>query len=517
MKYLSICSGVEAATVAWHHMGWTPVGFSEIEPFPSAVLKHHYPSVPNYGDMTTIPDRILSGEIEAPDLLVGGTPCQAFSIAGLRNSLEDARGNLSLVFIRIANATDHVRAARGQQPCIILWENVPGVYSTKDNAFGSFLAGLADEDTALQPPGGKWTNAGAVFSPKRAVAWRTLDAQYFGVAQRRRRCFVVASARTGFNPAAVLFEFGGVRRDSAPSRSTGQSVAGYVESSFGQYREDAIAGTSKASGGVLGGGSETFITQEVVGTLDRECGGTKLSHQTALSGHLLPVVQVYETHPADSRVREMGDVCQTVTSRWGTGGGNIPLAMQSHPLVLEDQGGSVINTRQDGTVGTLRAQTHGHEPSVLHPMIFQDSQFGVKEYDSAGTIRAGRIPEHQMVIQNIDATLNKSELPLGFNGRGDGSDWQIDMTPTMRALANTNGKQAGGAGLSIMHQMAVRRLTPIECERLQGFPDNYTNIPWRKKPESPDSPRYKAMGNSMAVPVMRWIGKRIQMVENNEL
>ena len=225
MRFGSVCSGIEAASVAWNPLGWKAAWLSEIEPFPSAVLAHHYPDVPNLGDMTTLPERILSGEVEAPDLFCGGTPCQAFSVAGLRKSLDDARGNLSLTFCEIANAIDDVRSVRGDAPAIIFWENVPGVLSTKDNAFGCFLAGLAGEDGELVPAGGKWTNAGCVYGPQRTVAWRVLDAQYFGVAQRRRRVFVVASAREGFDPAAVLFEFDGVRRDTAPSREAGKESA----------------------------------------------------------------------------------------------------------------------------------------------------------------------------------------------------------------------------------------------------------------------------------------------------
>ena len=225
MRFGSVCSGIEAASVAWKPLGWEAAWLSEIEPFPCAVLKHHYPDVSNYGDMTTLPERILSGEIEAPDVFCGGTPCQAFSVAGLRNSLDDARGNLSLTFVGIANAIDYVRSVRSDAPGIIFWENVPGVLSTKDNAFGCFLGALSGEDDPIIPPGEKWTNAGCVYGPQRTVAWRVLDAQYFGVAQRRKRVFVVASARTDFDPAAVLFEFDGVRRDTAPSREKGKSIA----------------------------------------------------------------------------------------------------------------------------------------------------------------------------------------------------------------------------------------------------------------------------------------------------
>ena len=219
MKYLSICSGIEAASVAWESLGWKPLAFSEIEPFPRAVLAHHYPDVPIYGDFTKLRDEAF---IADADVLVGGTPCQAFSVAGLRKSLDDDRGNLSLEFVRLADAIDDLRHAAGRQPAIIVWENVPGVFSVKDNAFGAFLAGLAGEDTSITPPRGKWTDAGVVAGPQRAVAWRVLDAQYFGLAQRRRRVFVVASAQEGFDPAAVLLEFEGLRRDSPPRREAGQ-------------------------------------------------------------------------------------------------------------------------------------------------------------------------------------------------------------------------------------------------------------------------------------------------------
>jgi DNA (cytosine-5)-methyltransferase 1 len=249
MNYLSLCSGIEAASTAWHTLGWKPFAFSEIEPFPCAVLQHHWPHVSNLGDMTRYAEW---RDLHEVDLLVGGTPCQAFSVAGLRKSLDDARGNLSLTYISILNKIDHERSIRLLQPAICVWENVPGVLNTKDNAFGCFLAGLAGEDTPLEPPRGKWTNAGCVYGPQRAVAWRVLDAQYFGVAQRRRRVFVVASARDGFDPSQVLFEFEGVRRDSPPSREARKDAtcgvgAGFTASSFGQYEHGV--GTLRSAGG----------------------------------------------------------------------------------------------------------------------------------------------------------------------------------------------------------------------------------------------------------------------------
>jgi DNA (cytosine-5)-methyltransferase 1 len=222
MKYLSVCSGIEAATVAWHPLGWEPLAFSEIEPFPRKVLAHHYPDVPLHGDFTILKDQPW---IKDADLLVGGTPCQAFSVAGLRQSLADDRGNLTLEFVRLANAIDDLRHAGDE--CVILWENVPGVLSVKDNAFGCLLAAIVGNDTPLIPTGGKWTNAGMVIGPKRSASWRILDAKYFGVAQRRRRVFVVASARDGFDPSEVLFERKSMCGHSAPSNPP-QERAGRV-------------------------------------------------------------------------------------------------------------------------------------------------------------------------------------------------------------------------------------------------------------------------------------------------
>jgi DNA (cytosine-5)-methyltransferase 1 len=422
MRFGSVCSGIEAASVAWHPLGWRAAWVAEIEAFPSAVLAHHYPDVPNLGDMTTLPESIVMGHVEAPDVFCGGTPCQAFSVAGLRKSLDDARGNLSLTFCEIANAIDISRAHDNLDPCIVFWENVPGVLNTKDNAFGCFLAGLAGEDDALVPPGGRWSDAGCVLGPQRAVAWRILDAQHFGLAQRRRRVFVVASAREGFDPAAVLFEFEGVRRDSPPSREARQGTA----------HATAPCLTSSGRGVERTGdtrGQDPVVA--VVGAMSSS-GGTERKHghgwgqQDWEQGYCVPVAY---------------------------GGNN-----QAGPID--------VATARNGCA------------SASGRMDFESETF---------------------LVQPV------AHSPRGFDASEGG-------TPL-----DTDGHSV--AVVAAQRAMQVRRLTPVECERLQGFPDNYTAIPWRGKPasECPDGPRYKALGNSWAVPCVRWIGWRIAAQVYGEL
>lgn len=369
MIYGSICSGIEAATVAWESLGWKAAWFAEIEAFPSAVLAERWPEVVNLGDMTKIAAAVRAGEVQAPDVMVGGTPCQAFSIAGLRNGLSDARGKLTLSYVELANAIDDKRIERGEEEAIFVWENVPGVLTSHDNAFGCFLAGLAGESCELKPSGGKWTHSGCVYGPQRTIAWIVKDSQYFGVAQRRKRVFVVASARKGFDPGQVLFESEGVRRDTPPSREPQTAVAA--------------------------------LTARGVGT----CGA---DDNQAQAGHLLAF-----------------------------GGGNT--------------GGNI------NVAACLTAKG-------------QRIDFEVETFAVHGT-------------QDPDTNLE---------------------------LAHTLGRNHGQEN-AISNGVQVRRLMPVECERLQGFPDNHTLISWRGKEatECPDGPRYRAIGNSMAVPVMRWIGERI--------
>jgi DNA (cytosine-5)-methyltransferase 1 len=458
MRFLSVCSGIEAASVAWKPLGWKASGFAEIEPFPCAVLAHHYPDVPNHGDMMLLPSKIRAGEVEAPDLLCGGTPCQAFSVAGLRQSLDDARGNLTLTFCEIADAIDSKR----EQPCIVFWENVPGVLNTKDNAFGCFLGALAGEDDALVAPGGRWANAGFVDGPQRAVAWRVLDAQYFGVAQRRRRVFVVASARADFDPAAVLFEFEGVRRDTAPSREAGQAAARIVAPSLTASNDPSRSPQSSE------------VTQQVA---------------AVVAARMVAFGEYVDDGTASAmKARDYKDATDLVAQPISYGIPGNWIGRQP------ENGGNSTQFMEEVAPCLTSADKHGvAQPIAFEPGKLKRLGYGDAEPGLSPTLRADAGDNQLAVAQPVDFRNLKYH--------------EGEVAGTMQA------KVSGGYSLNYMtgiqQHMAVRRLTPVECERLQGFSDNYTNIPWRKQPTAPDGPRYKALGNSWAVPVVRWIGERI--------
>lgn len=199
----SLCSGIEAGTVALNGMDYEFKWYSEIAEFPSSVLATHFPETPNLGDMTTIPDKISSEEIDAPDLICGGTPCQAFSFTGFRTGLNDERGNLTLRFIDVINANDKIRQKKGLRKTVVFWENVEGVLSDKTNAFGCLVSYLAGLENAISRE--KWSKAGILRGPDRNVAWRVLDAKYFGVPQQRKRLYLLAGGKD-FSPENVIFE-----------------------------------------------------------------------------------------------------------------------------------------------------------------------------------------------------------------------------------------------------------------------------------------------------------------------
>jgi DNA (cytosine-5)-methyltransferase 1 len=415
MRYLSICSGIEAATAAWHPLGWTPAAFAEIDRFPSAALAYHYPAVPNLGDFT----RIEAADVGAIDLLVGGTPCQSFSIAGLRGGLADDRGNLALEFLRLAQRT---------RPRWLVWENVPGVLSSNAGRdFGAILGGMVE--------------LGYGF------AYRILDAQYFGLAQRRKRVFVVGYLGDWRRAAAVLFERESLSGHPAPRRKARQDVAGTFS-------------------------SETFI-----------------AHALGAEGF--------------------------DASEDGTGRGT-PLVSAPIPIDMRQasRGETMTNNRPDGSSGGAPGTGIGEagDPSpslgLSHvPAIAFDckasGQFGFQHGEIAPTLRAmGHKASHQNAGGQVAVAFHE-------NGRGE-----LTTNETAGSL-NAGGGKPGQGYPAIAQNFGVRRLTPRECERLQGFPDDFTLIPWRGKPAElcPDGPRYRALGNSMAVPVMAWIGRGISAVE----
>ena len=405
MFYGSVCSGIEAASVAWHPLGWRAAFLSEIEPFPRAVLAHHFADVPLHGDFTTIE----AGQYEPIDLLVGGTPCQSFSIAGLRGGLADDRGNLALEYCRLADAL---------KPRWIVWENVLGVLSSNGGRdFGSIL--------------------GAMGELGYGVAYRVLDAQHFGVPQRRRRVFVVGYSGDWRRAAAVLFERESLRRNPAPRRKARKDVAPTISA--------------------------------------RPTGGGGLGTDFDLDGGLI----------ASDYVPQI--VNQAMTAKWRKGSSG-PSGDEHHNLIAHALRGEGFDASEDGT---------GRGTPIV-PLAFMSNARGANlsvGHDMTPTLRIGGGGGNSMAVA------------FDLRGRAGGA-----MMEGPHDTANIRAA-SGGSSRSYVAASAVRRLTPRECERLQGFPDNWTDVPYRGK-QAADGPRYKALGNSMAVPVMRWLGERIQMVED---
>jgi DNA (cytosine-5)-methyltransferase 1 len=370
------------------------------------VLEHHYPDVPLHGDFTSITE----DEYGSIDLLVGGTPCQSFSIAGLRGGMDDDRGNLALEFIRLAHRT---------LPQWLVWENVPGVLSSnKGRDFGSFLGALAE--------------IGYGF------AYRVLDAQYFGVAQRRRRVFVVGYLGDWKRAAAVLFERESLSGNPAPSREEGEKASRNsgerlaVSSGQGWWRE-------------AGDVAQTLRAQESANKAD-----TLYVPQPC--NEVAPAVT---TGPPFSRTGNERVECEAIV-----------------PVTARMRGFGDYEC--DGTASALKARDYKDATDLVAYPI--NTQLGLRGPDTSNSSREG----------------------LGIGKEGD-------PAYTLQAAHSH----------AVASNLSVRRLTPTECERLQGFPDGFTQIPYRNKPaeKCPEGPRYKALGNSMAVPVMRWIGERIQQVE----
>ncbi|WP_394065384.1 DNA cytosine methyltransferase [Alcaligenes sp. WGS1538] len=478
MRFLSVCSGIEAASVAWNPLGWRAVAFSEIEPFPCAVLAHHYPDIPNWGDMT----KFQEWPDEPIDLLCGGTPCQSFSVAGLRKGLDDPRGNLMLTFGAIAAK---------YRPRWLVWENVPGVLSSnRGRDFGAFLRMLGQ--------------LGYGF------AYRVLDAQYFGVPQRRRRVFVVGCLGDWRAAAAVLFERHSLSGDPAPRRETGQGLAADIAPSLvssgrgveqiGETRDqDPVIAVDGCGASLMAfGGNNTAGPIDVA---------TALNVCASASGRM---DFDSETFIAHSLRGEGFDASED-----GTGRGTpiIPVPFDTTQITSK---GNYSRPRAGDPCHPLAAGAHA--PAIAFDCKSSGQNgFGV-EVEMASTLRA---------MSHAGSHANgggHQAVAVALRGREAGATAEMGDEVGHALRASTGG----GDKPHVLAQMQVRRLTPEECEALQAFPRNYTRIPWKAgywpadkhsaeirdavASMCPDGPRYKALGNSWCVTNVRWIGERIQQV-----
>ena len=474
MNYLSVCSGIEAATVAWKPLGWKAVAFAEIEPFPRAVLSHHYPDVPLHGDFTE-----LEGTEHGPiDILVGGTPCQSFSVAGLRAGMADPRGNLALGFLGLA--------ARAR-PTWVVWENVPGVLSSnKGRDFGAFLGALGE--------------LGYGF------AYRVLDAQYFGVPQRRRRVFVVGHLGDWRRAAAVLFERESMSGNPPPSREAGARVA--------KTLAGGAQGRGYGSPSGSGGGGVELVTKPVA-VHENQQGHIGLS-ETAYAlgqgggkpGQGYPAVLAMNLRGREGGAMPEHAVAALTANGVGTCGADDNQAQAGHlvpetatALRARDAKGSPDSDATQTLVASLRAASGGSSRSYV--AYGGNNTSGPVDVATAVNAHGG-----------TGRSDFESETFVAHTLRGEGHDASEDGTGRGVPLVTFRGEMSVPAWdvAALTARWAVRRLTVDECESLQGFPRGYSQVPYRGKPAA-DSPRYKALGNSMAVPVMRWIGERIQMVE----
>lgn len=496
MRYLSLFSGIEAASCAWQSLGWELVGLSEIEKFPCNVLKRHYPKVPNLGDIAKITSDDLS-KLGHIDLIVGGSPCQGFSVAGKQEGLKDERSGLAKEYIRVLSIV---------KPKWLVWENVPGVFGTNGgDDFRSFVKEITDIGYG--------------------ICWRVLDAQYFGVAQRRRRVFLVGYLGDWRPAYKVLFECEslprylealkrtkenlakgtkrGIRKTGSNCLNPWSNVPPVVgEGAFYSYKEVKTASTLKAAGGALGGGSENFV----IGL-----NGTE---------KMCPVI------------KENGEGLTLVTRHY-----------KDPPIILDDQGGRVMNVSADGKVGTLRAETHSHQPIVTeiyrissyhsNAMKSDNPNSGIYKTDLSNTLDA---PDPTPACQQggiavVSSAAFKPEQGSAARGVGWKEEQSLTLTGNAPAVSvqgymigrkEENGPQGNGVNIeksftlnttdchALYFHARVRKLTPIECLRLQGFPDD-----WFEGVEGySDTAAYKAIGNSMAVPCMRWVGKMIERVNN---
>jgi DNA (cytosine-5)-methyltransferase 1 len=521
MRYISLFSGIEACSVAWEPLGWEPVVFADFEGFPSAVLAHHYPNVPNLGDVTKVNWNEYKGKA---DVVVGGSPCQSFSVAGKRLGMDDPRGNLALHYARIV---------REVEPTWFLYENVPGLLSSDGGRdMGALIATLGDIGYGL--------------------AWRVLDAQFFGVAQRRRRVFIVGHASGDWRrAAAVLFESEGLSRNPPPRPSKGQDPASAAQvgpgsDRFGRGRviDTVTAKWAKGADVQLGsqtGGNlhveQTYVGGDVAHTIHKSYFD-KHTTQDARNGVFVVEGEAHTwSAPAIGYLKD-DDLAGTITANSGEPGETQTPALVGQRVAWEAPKTGILKDAEVSGTLTANIGAGGESQNPLfigEPIAFtQNQREEVRELEVAGALEAEPGSHQQTFLaqpQAIgfncmqDTTEHVEVVPTISTGNQQGISNNAvvhcsDVAPAMTASGppydRTGNSRVESDALAVQHQggLVVRRLTPLECERLQGFPDGYTRIPWNGKDaeDCPDGPRYRALGNSMAVPVMRWIGEGIDMV-----
>ena len=547
MIYGSVCSGIEAASVAWHPLGWRASFLSEIEAFPRAVLAHHYPDTPLHGDFTTI----AAGQYDPIDLLVGGTPCQSFSIAGLRGGLDDDRGNLALEYLRLAQRL---------RPRWLVWENVPGVFSSASHVAPDLCPPNIDLDAGDGPADGEEVvvedhydaDESHAFSCILAgfselgygFAYRVLDAQFVGVAQRRRRVFVVGYLGDWRRAAAVLFERHSLSGNPAPRRETRKDLAptisarptggGGLGADFDldggvihcpDFVPQAMSSKwAKGSSGPSGPSGDEIANLVAVNaaTAYRVAGDGAAYHEgdataplttgTDSSASIVAFDTTQITSSANYSSPKAGDPCHPLAA-----GAHAPAVAFS--IMPMNSGKDFKGRETDVAQPVMAAGPAGGNQGgdyIVHPInpnaLRGDSQAKTPSMDAAGVMRL-RDPGLGVGADGDPADTLQAAGPgavaFALRGREGGAMPEIegdgDRIGALRAAS-------GGSSRDYVATSAVRRLTPRECERLQGFPDDYTLIPYRKG-QAADGPRYKALGNSMAVPVMAWIGQRIATVD----
>lgn len=545
IRYLSLFSGIEAATVAWAPLGWVCVGVAEIENFPLRVLAHHYPNVPKLGDITKITEADIAA-LGRIDVMVFGSPCQDMSVAGKRKGMLNADGTVtrSGLFFAAFNIFQWARKHGGCR--FALWENVPGAYSSSQGRdFASVVELLAGLDDVAVPVNG-WGTEGCALGDNGLLEWACLDAQWFGVAQRRRRVFAVLDTGNWSSRGPILLERQSLRGDFAPRRETGQDVAGTLSS---RTTGGGGFGTDFEIGGgfnqySLGNGVDLrngAITGQVAHTVQAgqhapDPGGTPHvlafdARQDCVSstevfgslGSSSPQAQAIafscKDHGADATIelaptmRAMGHAASHANA-----GGQLAVCITPIDMLQASRGATMTNNRKEGSSGGAPGTGIGNAG------------------DPSPTISTSHVPA-VCITGDVTHCLKAEGFDASEDGTGRGQPIVAATREVAGCVTSNYGKQLDNSDTALgpnvaIHGMAVRRLTPTETERLQGFPDGYTAIPIRKyarkrvtklRPESmwaqidgnwwllaADGPRYKSHGNSFAVPVINWIGKKIQ-------